>query len=138
MSKDDVICGGSRIVKCHPGNQRYENIINQYLSEYKNASKKQRSEIISTIIDTIRNDSVNGGTFVQKDPISKTYITVPEHKAVSLEYYIGLSWCLSSDLNLCIICINFLTESSENGRHKLSVMHYMDNIVQVRCIRRIG
>lgn len=46
LSENDVICGGSRKAKCHPGNQRYENIINQYISEYKNASKKQRSEIL--------------------------------------------------------------------------------------------
>jgi N-terminal of Par3 and HAL proteins len=80
-SIDDVICGGSRIVRCHPGNQRFENMIHQHLDEYEKASKKSRSDIISTIVNEVRNRSKNGG-FVQKDSISKNYYVVPDHRAV--------------------------------------------------------
>jgi hypothetical protein len=78
---NDVICGGSRNVRRHPGNRRFDRIVKSSLEEYKSASKKQRSEIISRTIDEVKNKSENGG-FLQKDPISKKYYVVPDHRVV--------------------------------------------------------
>jgi hypothetical protein len=84
-ANNDVICGGSRIVRCHPGNQRFQRMINDCLTEYEASSKKQRSSIISKIVDDIRSNSENGG-FIQKDTTSKKYFIVPDHRAVSFSF----------------------------------------------------
>jgi hypothetical protein len=83
LTNDDVICGGSRIARSHPGNQQFERIINQNLVAYQNSSKRERSDIISTIITSIRNKSINGG-FVQKDTVSQKYFVVCEHRMVRI------------------------------------------------------
>jgi hypothetical protein len=82
-SFNDVICGGSRIVRCHSSNQRFKSMIDEYLNEYENASKKQRSNIISLIVDNVHNNSESGG-FLQKNSRTKKYFVVPDHRAVSL------------------------------------------------------
>jgi hypothetical protein len=77
---NDVICGGSRLVKGHAGNNRFERIVQRQLLEYKDASKKQRSDIITNIVEEVHQSSENG--FVQRDPKSKLYYVVPDHRAV--------------------------------------------------------
>jgi hypothetical protein len=78
---NDVVFGGSRIVRCHAGNDRFERIIKLHLEEYQKASKKRRSDIITNIVDEVQSRSKNG--FLQRDPISKKYYVIPEHRVVS-------------------------------------------------------
>jgi hypothetical protein len=80
-TENDVLLGGSQIVRCHAGNDRFEHIVKRHLDEYQKASKKRRSEIITDIVHEVNSGCQNG--FLQRDPFSKKYYIVPEHRAVS-------------------------------------------------------
>lgn len=63
----DVICARGRAAKIHSGNQRYKQMIEMNLAKYKDAkSKNDKSYIVSSIIDSIRDASPHGG-FVKED-----------------------------------------------------------------------
>jgi hypothetical protein len=81
-SDNDVICGRRcRKDKLHIGNERFQCIIQSRLAEYHLATKNQRSDIISDVVNKIENGSING--FLQFDSTSKHYYRVDNYKAVS-------------------------------------------------------
>mmetsp|Transcript_51419 Transcript_51419/g.142364 ORF Transcript_51419/g.142364 Transcript_51419/m.142364 type:complete len:271 (+) Transcript_51419:92-904(+) len=62
----DVICARGKAAKSHPGNIRYQTIVESYLDRYvKSMSKLQKMSIISEIVAEVRICSPNGG-FVKK------------------------------------------------------------------------
>lgn len=58
----DVICARGKLAKSHPGNQRYQKIIEGYMERYVAAtSKLQKMSIISEIVTKVRIASPDGG-----------------------------------------------------------------------------
>ena len=63
----DVICARGRVAKNHSGNLRYKHIIELNLPKYNEAkSKVDKSLIVSSIIESIRESSPHGG-FVKEE-----------------------------------------------------------------------
>ena len=64
----DVICARGKQAKSHPGNIRYQKIIESYMDRYVSAtSKLQKMSIISEIVAKVRFASPDGGFVKQKD-----------------------------------------------------------------------
>ena len=80
--ENDVVCGGSRIYHFHSGNKRFRKIVEEHLVQYVEASKSAKSEIITNIVAYIRKGSKTGG-FIQRDPLSGSFVEVADHYAVS-------------------------------------------------------
>jgi len=63
----DFICARGNQAYNHAGNKRFRAIVESYLEEYSKAtSKVEKSVVVSTIIDLVREASPNGG-FVKKE-----------------------------------------------------------------------
>ena len=63
----DVICAPGKDARNHAGNIKFRNRIQANVEKYSKASSKlEKSTIVSSIVDKIRQDSPNGG-FVKKD-----------------------------------------------------------------------
>jgi len=63
----DVICARGNQAFNHAGNKRFRAIVESYLEEYSKAtSKVEKSVVVSTIIDLVREASPNGG-FVKEE-----------------------------------------------------------------------
>jgi hypothetical protein len=82
--ENDVVCGSRRAYHFHRGNQFFYRLIEMTMVEYGAVSRNEKSEIITRIVCFIRNRSPTGG-FVQKDPLSKKFIEVDDHQAVSVD-----------------------------------------------------
>lgn len=64
----DVICARGKQAKTHPGNVRYQQIVESYMDRYVSAtSKLQKMSIISEIVTKVRFSSPNGGFVKLKD-----------------------------------------------------------------------
>ena len=76
----DVICARGKSVQQHRGNERFRRIIQMHLEEYatKLISNRQKSAIITTIVDTIRQYSPDGG-FIRR--IDGRWYEVGDHVA---------------------------------------------------------
>ena len=66
----------------HSGNLRFRKLVEKNVVPYADASKSEKSSIISSIINTIRTTHPVGD-FVQKDSTSGFYIPAGDHIAVS-------------------------------------------------------
>ena len=63
----DVICARGRHAKLHSGNLRYKQVIELNLPRYNKAkTKADKSLVVSSIVDSVREASPNGG-FVKKE-----------------------------------------------------------------------
>eukprot|EP00934_Nitzschia_sp_Nitz4_P009236 Nitzschia sp. Nitz4//scaffold194_size40385//33853//34533//NITZ4_007533-RA/size40385-processed-gene-0.4-mRNA-1//1//CDS//3329540343//9226//frame0 len=59
---NDVICARGREAKNHAGNIRYTAMINASLDQYSKAkAKHEKSQMVSTLVETIQRGSPNGG-----------------------------------------------------------------------------
>lgn len=64
----DVICARGKQALNHPGNLRFREMIAQSLDEYSEASTKlEKSNIVSTIVDAVREASPHGGFVKEVD-----------------------------------------------------------------------
>lgn len=76
----DVICARGKKVQKHIGNERFRKIISMYLHEYSlTTTKKQKTIIVSYIVDCVRKYTINGGGFVRK--INNLWYEVGDHIA---------------------------------------------------------
>lgn len=62
----DVICGRGSTGRNHPGNIRFGKIVAENVEKYSRASKLEKSVIVSSIVEKIREASPEGG-FVKKE-----------------------------------------------------------------------
>jgi hypothetical protein len=89
----DIIFGGSRAVRSHPGNEQLTILVKKHLFVYQRATKKTRSTIISKIIQYIQRNNNNNNNncwcrFLQKYPSvnhkqKKSYFILPDQRVVS-------------------------------------------------------
>ena len=65
---------------CSVGNKRYRVLIENNVQAYRNArTKHQKSLLVSTIVASVKDASVNGlGGFVKKDPLTERYYQVED------------------------------------------------------------
>jgi hypothetical protein len=80
---NDVVIGGGKALRNHSGNKLLEVAIKEYITQYNEASKQERSDIISCITDVVHN-RVPPGQFVHKDPSTGIFVEVTSFKAVRL------------------------------------------------------
>lgn len=63
----DVICARGKRALNHPGNRRFRAMIDENLQKYSGATTKfEKSLIVSSIVDAVRNSSPEGG-FVKEE-----------------------------------------------------------------------
>lgn len=75
----DVLCARGKAALQHPGNCRFRSIIKECLPKYEAAqSKLDKSLIVSTIVDSVRRATPNGG-FVKE--IDGVWYEVGDHNA---------------------------------------------------------
>jgi hypothetical protein len=79
----DVICGRGRKISTHPGNRRYQVILDSASQRYSSAmSKHARSVIVSEIVDAVRCSSNGGyGGFVKQNKKDGRWYEVGNHLA---------------------------------------------------------
>lgn len=85
LNENDVLCG--RGLKCseHLGNFRFRMIVNQSLNHYTNVTRRpEKTLIITSIVDEIRDASKSGGGFVKYDPSTERYYEVGDYLAVRI------------------------------------------------------
>ena len=85
LNENDVLCG--RGLKCseHIGNVRFRTIVNQNLCRYVNATRRpEKTFVLSSIVDEIRDASKSGGGFVKYDPTTERYFEVGDYLAVRM------------------------------------------------------
>lgn len=76
-----VICAKGKAAANHVGNKRFRQIVRFHLQKYSNASSKSdKSRIVSSIVDTIRQASQEGG-FVKYDTQTGAWYEVGDHLA---------------------------------------------------------
>jgi hypothetical protein len=65
--ESDVICARGKQAKNHSGNVRFRAVVNDHLEVYsKAATRMEKSLIVSSIIDAVRNATPSGG-FVREE-----------------------------------------------------------------------
>lgn len=75
----DVICARGKKAHCHPGNRRFRLSVGMNLEKYSKAqSKLDKSLIVSYIVDTVRQNSLDGGFVKFEDG---RYFEVGDHIA---------------------------------------------------------
>lgn len=78
---NDCICGRGKKNFNHTGNKRFRDIVNSHLQKYSAATTKlEKSLLVSTIVDTVRENSPDGG-FVKFDESSGIWHEVGDHLA---------------------------------------------------------
>lgn len=87
LNENDVVCGGRRSCRHHPGNQYFHKLIKHYVAEYSTVSRSDKSHIISKIISLVntrqsKNDNAYG-IFVRKQPSTGMFISVDDSYVVS-------------------------------------------------------
>lgn len=76
----DVICARGKQAKNHSGNKYYRSLITQAMEKYSNAKNKyEKTLIVSSIVDEVRERSPQGG-FVKQEPDGLWY-EVGDHLA---------------------------------------------------------
>jgi hypothetical protein len=85
LSEYDVICGrGSRCFN-HIGNQRFRELVQQYLDRYSSiassSSKTRKNAILCEVVNIVRSRSPKGG-FVKKKKTNGRYVEVGDFLAV--------------------------------------------------------
>lgn len=66
----DVLCGRGKKNYNSIGNQRLRRIVDSYVEQYQAAASRQdKSDILSEIVDQVRSASPKGG-FVKQDPVT--------------------------------------------------------------------
>ena len=77
----DVICARGKTAKNHPGNRRYRHLIEINLAHYDACTSKiDKSIIVTSILDAVRESSPNGG-FVRQDEETGRWYEVGDHAA---------------------------------------------------------
>ena len=66
FGENDVLCGKGRSSICHPGNQRFRELIEANRGEYARATRKQKVFLAHSIVDLIRN-AQPPGRFLLRD-----------------------------------------------------------------------
>lgn len=64
FGENDVLCGKGRSSICHPGNQRFRQLIEANAGEYHRATKQQKQRLAQQLVDLITS---TGGRFLLKD-----------------------------------------------------------------------
>lgn len=83
LNEHDVLCGRGSTCYNHVGNQRFRRLVQARLQDYSNATTKlEKSTIISSIVDQVRQNSGLGG-FVKKDPLTGSISECGDFIAVS-------------------------------------------------------
>jgi len=83
LNEHDVLCGRGSTCYNHIGNQRFRRLVQARLQDYSNATTKlEKSTIISSIVDQVRQNSGLGG-FVKKDPLTGSISECGDFIAVS-------------------------------------------------------
>lgn len=63
----DVICARGSAAQNHPGNMRFNEVVAQHLPRYSKAtSRAEKSVVVSTIVDAIRDNASPEGGFVKQ------------------------------------------------------------------------
>ncbi|KAI2505495.1 adenylyl/guanylyl cyclase [Fragilaria crotonensis] len=77
----DVVCGKGKTCFLHPGNRRFRKLVAKFLDRYSEATTKlEKSAIVSSIIQTVRSQSPDGG-FIKLDPATGMWQEVGDHLA---------------------------------------------------------
>lgn len=85
LSNNDVLCGRGLQCAEYIGNIRFHSIVNQNLYRYKNVTgRHEKTVLLTSIVDEIRDSYKNGGGFVKYDPTTERYYEVGDYLAVSL------------------------------------------------------
>eukprot|EP00977_Amphora_coffeiformis_P005946 scaffold1267_cov171-Amphora_coffeaeformis.AAC.22 len=66
FEENDVLCGKGRSSICHPGNQRFRELIEANRGEYARATRKQKAYLANSIVDLIRS-AQPPGRFLLRD-----------------------------------------------------------------------
>eukprot|EP00339_Tiarina_fusa_P019433 CAMPEP_0117058732 /NCGR_PEP_ID=MMETSP0472-20121206/40798_1 /TAXON_ID=693140 ORGANISM="Tiarina fusus, Strain LIS" /NCGR_SAMPLE_ID=MMETSP0472 /ASSEMBLY_ACC=CAM_ASM_000603 /LENGTH=183 /DNA_ID=CAMNT_0004776167 /DNA_START=228 /DNA_END=775 /DNA_ORIENTATION=- len=74
----DVLCGRGRAIRAHPGNQLYISLIQDKKTEYSDAAKGWKQEIVRKVVDAIRDQK---GRFLQRQ--GNYWMDIGEQKALA-------------------------------------------------------
>jgi hypothetical protein len=74
----DVLCGRGRAIRSHPGNQLYITLIQDKKTEYSDAAKGWKQEIVRKVVDAIRDQK---GRFLQRQ--GNYWMDIGEPKALA-------------------------------------------------------
>ena len=80
---NDVICGSkSSVVLNHSGNRRFKQLIRDNLGRYTSStSKANKGAIMSSIVDSVRDNAENPGHFVRQDKTTGRWVDIGDQHA---------------------------------------------------------
>ena len=78
--ENDVLCGKGRSSICHPGNQRFRELIEANRGEYARATRKQKAWLANAIVDLIRN-AQPPGRFLLRDVESGRWYDIGRNRS---------------------------------------------------------
>jgi hypothetical protein len=85
LSENDVYVGRANLYRLHPGNLRFNEIVQANLERYYNSkSRKEKTSIIYDVVDQVRASTIGG--FVKRSKTNGRWYEVGDIVAVSYPY----------------------------------------------------
>jgi hypothetical protein len=90
LGDNNVLCGRTRTYQNHVGNKRFRKMIQDNLRTYIDASRTDNSSVISSVIEEVRQRSVNGGSSRKNQCLECTVKSTISRRYVHLKELFGI------------------------------------------------